>query len=113
MSSSALAALDAILERGGDADDVLRAALEVLVAEPGIEWAGIFLLEEGELVLGPATGAADETRRLVTPISFHGDPVGQLAVDGAAEAAFLARVADLLSPYVLLGWDTGGEAWEP
>ena len=30
-----------------------------------------------------------------------------------ADRAFLARVSDLLSPYCLVGWDTGGEAWEP
>ena len=39
-----------------DADDVLRDA----VAELGksYEWAGIAFVEEGELVLGPATGPA-------------------------------------------------------
>jgi hypothetical protein len=25
----------------------------------------------------------------------------------------LQRVATLLAEYVLLGWDTGGETWEP
>ena len=29
------------------------------------------------------------------------------------DRAFLRRVSDLLSPYCLVGWDTGGEVWEP
>jgi len=113
MSSRALEALDRILNRGGDADDVLRAVVAVLVKEPGIGWAGVFFLEGGELVLGPQAGEADPARRVRTPIAFRGDPVGDLAIDGEAAAAFLERVATLISAHVLLGWDTGGEAWQP
>ncbi len=47
------------------------------------------------------------------PVSFQDAVVGELAVDGDAEPAFLARVAEQISAYVLLGWDTSGEAWEP
>ena len=113
MSSRALEALDRILDRGGDVDDVLRAAIDVLVVEPGVDWAGIRFLEEGELVLGPSSGEPDESRRITTPISYQGDPVGELVVDGNAERAVLDRFALLISAYVLLGWDTGGEAWDP
>jgi len=113
VSPSALEALAGVVEQGGDADDVLRAAVAVLVAEPAISWAGIRFLEEGELLPGPFAGIPDEERRLTAPISFRGDLVGELAVDGDAEPAFLARAAEILSAYVLLGWDTGGEAWEP
>ena len=113
MSSHALEALDGILERGGDADDVLRAAVAVLVAEPEISWAGIRFLDEGVFVLGPATGEPDEQHRITTPISYQGEPVGELVVDGEADGSFLTRFALLVSPYVLLGWDTGGEAWDP
>ena len=113
MSAGALEAIDRILNRGGDVDDVLRATVEVLLAEPSIVWAGIRFLEEGELVLGPYSGEPDEVRRLTTPIAYRGDVVGELVVDGEAEAAFLDRFALLISAYVLLGWDTGGEAWVP
>ena len=34
-------------------------------------------------------------------------------MDGASEPALVERVAALISPYVLLGWDTGGETWTP
>ena len=40
--------------------------------------------------------------------------VGELAVDsGSIEEARLEQVARLISTHVLLGWDTGGEAWSP
>ena len=113
MSTRALEALDRILDRGGDVDDVLRATIDLLVAEPEIDWAGIRFLEEGELVLGPAAGRPDESRRITTPISYRGDPVGELVIDGEAGQAFLDRFALLISAYVLLGWDTSGEAWDP
>ena len=35
--------------------------------------------------------------------------VGELWVDGDAEAAFLDRFALLISQHVLIGWDTRGE----
>jgi hypothetical protein len=113
MRSRALEALDRVLNRGGDADEVLRAAVGVLAAEPGISWAGVFLRERDGLVLGPHAGEPQEQRRIRTPIAYRGDPVGELAVDGEAEQAFLDRFALLISAHALLGWDTGGQAWEP
>ena len=32
---------------------------------------------------------------------------------GDDDRALLERVAVLVSPYALVGWDTGGEAWSP
>jgi hypothetical protein len=29
------------------------------------------------------------------------------------DRAVLERVASLIGPYCLVGWDTGGEAWSP
>jgi hypothetical protein len=113
VSAGALEALDRILNRGGEADDVLREVVGVLAREPGIAWAGILFREEGRLVLGPEAGTPDEARRGRVEVVFRGQAVGQLAVDGDADPAFLERVATLVSAYVLLGWDTGGEAWEP
>ena len=65
------------------------------------------------LPLGPTAGAPDEARRMRVPIVFQGDPVGELWVDGDPDRALLDRVAALIAPLVLIGWDTGGEAWEP
>jgi hypothetical protein len=113
MSTRALEALDRILNRGGDADDVLRAAVGVLVDEPAISWAGIAFQEEGELVVGPHLGEPDEARRVRAPVVFRGSQVGELWVDGEAESAFLERYALLISEHVLIGWDTRGEPWEP
>ncbi|HXF98065.1 MAG TPA: hypothetical protein VNJ46_05575 [Gaiellaceae bacterium] len=113
MSSRALEALDRILNRGGEPDEVLRAAVSVLAAEPCVSWAGIAFLEEGEPVLGPQAGEPDEARRVRVPVLYRGSQVGELWVDGEADRAFLERVALLLSAHVLIGWDTRGEPWEP
>jgi putative methionine-R-sulfoxide reductase with GAF domain len=113
MSENTLAALEHVLEKGGEPDDVLRSAVAVLVEEPGIVWVGIAFSEEGRLVLGPETGTPDETRRLRMPVRFQGSAVGELQVDGDADQAFLERVATLISAHVLIGWDTAGEPWEP
>ena len=113
MSTRALEALDRILNRGGDADDVLRSVVTTLAEEPEIAWAGIAFLEEGKLVLGPQAGEPDESHRRRAPVAYQGDRVGELWVDGKAEPAFLERVAVLISAHVLIGWDTRGEAWEP
>ena len=114
MTTRALEALDRILNRSEDADEVLRSTVRVLADEPGVEWAGIAFLEDGNLVLGPQAGEPDERRRIHTPIVFQGAEVGELWVDGDdVDQAFLDRVAFLVSAHVLIGWDTRGEAWTP
>jgi len=104
--------VEEIVAAGGDADDVLRAVVAELV-EGGCAWAGIWFVEGKRLELGPEAGTPDESRRVQVPIRFREERVGELGVDGTAEAAFVERVAALISPYVLLGWDTGGETWTP
>lgn len=113
MSGRALQGVELILERGGDPDDVLRAVVRTLAEEPGISWAGISFLEDGSLVLGPEAGTPEEARRHRVPVSYRGERVGELAVDGAAEQEPLERLAALVAEHVLLGWDTGGQTWEP
>ncbi|MGH3079071.1 MAG: hypothetical protein ACRDPZ_12945 [Gaiellaceae bacterium] len=113
MSTRALEAVDRILNRGDEPDDVLRSTVSVLVEEPGISWAGVAFSEEGRLVLGPQAGAPDESRRARVPVVFQGSEIGELQVDGDADRAFLERVATLISAHVLIGWDTAGEPWEP
>jgi hypothetical protein len=108
----ALAALDRILNRGGDADDVLRAVLGVL---HGLyPYAGITFVELGDRVPGPSLGTRPDAWE-TWPISFQGITVAELETAGstAEDRGFLERVAIVISPYCLVGWDTGGQAWEP
>ena len=113
MSTRVLLELDRILERGGEPDDVLRDVTVALAAEPTVAWAGIAFLEEGHLVLGPAAGDQDEERRRRVPIAYQGEQVGELWVDGEADQGLLEHIAARISAHVLIGWDTGGEGWEP
>ena len=110
----ALEAIDQIVNRGTDADEVLRDVVAVLNSD--YSWVGISFIEEGELVLGPALGELTaEPKRI--PISYENNVVAELGVVagelGTEECAFLERVALLIAPHCLVGWDTGGEAWSP
>jgi hypothetical protein len=105
--------IDDALSEASEADEALRAVVRLLASQPGIPWAGIAFIETTGLVLGPAEGTPDETRRKLATVCYKERPVGELRVDGDADDAFLATVADRISEHVLLGWDTGGEAWEP
>lgn len=111
MNARGLETIDRILDRGGDVDEVLRSVVDVLTAGPDVSWAGIAFLEAGELRLGPEAGDPDESRRIRVPVAFQGDPVGELWIDGEADPAFLEQVATRISAHVLVGWDTGGDAW--
>jgi len=114
--SGALEAIDRVLNRGSDADEVLRQVVDVLHGIDHYSWVGISFVEEGELLLGPAEGerAAEPTR---IPISYENNVVAELGVIAdevdAEDRAFLEQVALLIAPYCLVGWDTGGEAWSP
>src|SRR5205085_8141215 len=112
----ALEAVERVLNRGGDADDVLRDVVRILHERAGYDWAGVAFVEAGELELGPEAGARGDGARGV-PVSFRGDRVAELSVapalGGEDERAFLERIATIVSPYCLVGWDTGGETWEP
>ncbi len=110
----ALAAVERILNRGGDADDVLRAVVGSLHERvPHFTWVGLAFMEEGQLQLGPEAGdgEGEEVRALVM---FEGAPVAELLVrrsQNADDGPFLERVAMLVSPYCLVGWDTQGVPW--
>jgi GAF domain-containing protein len=159
--SGALESIDRILNRGGDADEVLRQAVSVLHDRfDHYSWVGIYLVEGDELVLGPWQGpeatehvripigqgicggaaASGQTEivddvnadprylacfpstrsEIVVPIAYQGKVVGEIDIDSdqaaafsAEDRAFLERVALLISPHCLVGWDTGGEVWSP
>ena len=113
MSGRALEAVEAALDRGGDPDDVLRAVVDALVTPGGCAWAGVLFVEDGELVLGPSAGGEQQAARVRVPVVWAGDPVAELVADGCGDAALLGRAAELIAPYCLVGWDTGGVPWDP
>jgi len=109
-AETALAAAEAVVARGGDADDVLRDVLAAL-HEHGIAHAAIRFVEEGRLVDGPAVGADPDGGAVTVPVLYRGDRVGELTLAG--DEALAEQVATLIAPYVLVGWDTSGEPWSP
>jgi L-methionine (R)-S-oxide reductase len=156
---SALEAVDRIVNREPEADEVLRKVVDVLHDRfDHYSWVGIYLVEGDDLVLGPWKGpqATDHVRipigqgicgaaaasgrtevvddvgsderylacfpstrsEIVVPIAFEGRVVGEIDIDsdepaafGEADRIYLERVAVLISPHALVGWDTGGRSW--
>ncbi len=156
-----LDAVDRLINRGDEADDLLRAVVELLHDRfDHYSWVGVYFVEDGELVLGPwkgpqetehvripvgegICGAAAASGRtevvddvdadprylacfvstrseIVVPVSYEGRVVAEIDIDSDERAAFggddrrfLERVATLISPYCLVGWDTRGERWTP
>ena len=113
MSATALAEIEAALESAADADDALRETVRILAAQPGIAWAGIAFVETTGLVLGPTAGVPDEARRTLATVCYKDETVGELQVDGDPDRSLVEAVAERIAAHVLLGWDTGGEDWEP
>lgn len=113
----ALEAVDRVLDRGGEADDVLREVVAVLAERAGYVWAAIRFVEAGGPVLGPRAGDdAAAAGATAFPVSFQGTRIATLEVAGdlgVEDRGFLERVALLVSPHALVGWDTGGEVWIP
>jgi hypothetical protein len=105
--------VDRILAERGDADDALRAVVHTIVDRGGAHWVGILFAEGEDFVLGPQAGEPDERKRLYIPVVYDGAQIGVLVADRARSVETLERVAELVSEHVLIGWDTGGEAWSP
>lgn len=111
--SGALEAVERVLDHGGEADEVLRQVVAILHERLG-RFVRISFVEAAELVPGPAAG--DEETTTPFPVTFQGSRIADLEAGGRLspeEEALLARVATLVSPYALVGWDTGGEEWTP
>jgi hypothetical protein len=96
-----------------DADDQLRATVADLACRDGYTWAGVFFVEGDELVLGPESGSPDPGRRVSVPVVWRETRVAELAADGDVDAARLQAVAADIAELCLVGWDTGGQDWEP
>ena len=157
----ALEAVDRIVNRETEADEVLRKTVDVLHDRfEHYSWVGIYLVEGDDLVLGPwrgpqatdhvripvgqgicgaaaasgvteivddvnaaeryLAGSASPRSEIVVPIAYEGRVVGEIDIDsdvpgafGDDDRAFLERVALLVSPHCLVGWDTGGVEWAP
>jgi hypothetical protein len=112
MSAAALEAIDGIVNRAGDADDILRDVVATLVGCGTCAWAGILFREDGELLLGPQAGEPRPVERAQTPVLYQGQQVAELVVDGCADQALLEPVAILIGAHCLVGWDTGGVPWD-
>lgn len=95
-----------------DADELLRGAVADLAARADCSWAGIFFVEDGQLVLGPQAGTPDPTSRVEVPVTWRGDRIAELAADGSPDPRHLEAVAAAIADLCLVGWDTGGEPWE-
>ena len=103
--------IEQILERGNDADDMLRDVLEALRAV--YAYAALAFVEAGELGTGPSSGTPLGLLRTVD-VLFRGVKVAELRVAGGddGDSAWLERVAVLIAPHCLVAWDTGGARWD-
>jgi putative methionine-R-sulfoxide reductase with GAF domain len=95
-----------------DADDRLRRVVADLAGRDDCSWAGIYFVEADSLALGPEAGAPEPARRTAVPVVWRSTRVAELAADGDVAAAELEAVAAGIADLCLVGWDTGGEAWE-
>ena len=91
-SAGALAAVDRVLNRGGAAEDVLRAVLSALHAR-GVRFGAIRFADGGELVFGNGGEGA------TVPVVYDGTQVGELEV-AVEDRAFVERLATTISAEV-------------
>jgi len=115
---SLAAQVQAIVDGGEEADEILRASLAAVHEATGAPWSAIAFVEEREMSVGPLLGAAPGGRpvpALTVPIVYRGETVAGLWFGSETPReldADLSRVAAMLAPYCLVGWDTGGEEWD-
>jgi hypothetical protein len=107
-------AIEQILERSEEADQILLGTIAALSShyETGV---GIRFIEEGSFSDGPWAGGAGFVTTEVE-VRYDGELVALLvtpaSLDDDARTTW-AQVADLISAFCLVGWDIGGEDWEP
>jgi len=107
-------AVERIMNREGEADAILRGTVAVLAERFGC-FVGIRFVEDDDVRLGPAAGPPAPVVTEV-PVVYRGITVAEIVTDAALDRrdrATFTRIATIVSPFCLVGWDTGGEAWEP
>jgi hypothetical protein len=114
----AVAAVERLINRGGEADDVLRSIVAAVHERlPHLEAVWIEFTEGDQRVVGPSAGSATQQVAKRFSVLFQGTEVAVLAAPLAAvrsdDDSTLARIATIVAPYCLVGWDTGGEEWKP
>jgi hypothetical protein len=114
----ALDAVERLLNRGGDADDVLREVVRSLHERlPHLERVWIEFVEGDQRVVGPSEGETEHEQARTFSVRFRGSDIAMIVVPDAVlrpgDDALLERVATIIAPYCLVGWDTGGMDWEP
>lgn len=113
-ASGAIEAVERIINREEEADEILRQTVRALAERLAVAVAVRFH-DDDRWVVGPSSGGfADRVDG--EEVRYRGEVVADLAsgteLDADGRAAFV-RVALLISPYCLVGWDIGGEDWEP
>jgi hypothetical protein len=116
----AIEAVEAIIAHEPEADQLLREAVVALYERiPDARSVAVAFVENGQLTPGPIAGdPIFGTPPVTEAVLYERRPVAELWIAGGGspdegDRALLVRVSELLSPYCLVGWDTGGEAWEP
>lgn len=99
MSADVLEAVDRIVERGGDSQDVLQATVTAIVDRGGAKWAAVLFNDEGELIVGPHAGVAEPGDRRTAPVVRDEAHLGELSIDGLDDQPLIELVAALLAPY--------------
>ena len=93
-----------------DADEQLRQTVSELAAREDCAWAGIYFVEEDELVLGPEAGDAGSGTAHDRPRASGATRASPSSRPTArSSAAELEAVAAGIADLCLVGWDTGGE----
>ncbi len=109
-----VAAVQTIVDGAEEADQILLGTIAHLAERYGAG-VGLRFVEEGTFTEGPWAGEPAE-RRTEVPIHYDGELVGEFItaaeLDDDARATFEA-VAAIICDYCLVGWDIGGEDWEP
>ena len=112
--AAVVAAVQTIVDGAEEADQILLGTIAHL-AERYDGDVGLRFVEEGAFINGPWAGAGGPVVTHV-PIHYDGERVGEFVVtvdlDDDARATFEA-VATIVGDYCLVGWDIGGEDWEP
>jgi hypothetical protein len=112
--ATVVAAIEQILERSEEADQILLGTIAALSShyKTGV---GIRFIEEGSFSDGPWAGEAGVVTTEVE-VRYDGELVALLVtpapLDDDARKTW-EQVANLISAFCLVGWDIGGEDWEP